>query len=199
MNTKLSIQWTVIKSKQNNVCKNSWKYNLCSPNSIYMYINMYILVVAILVTMSNFFATPWTVAPWTPELVMDREAWRAAVHGVTKSRTRLSGWTELDRGPLGFSVHGISQARILERVVISFSKGSSWRRDWTRVSCIKFSGDKPARKLQIIYMCIMYPVPKYGKYWCQLFYNKTFKSGITNKYCKKYYQGHLLFHYANNH
>ena len=30
------------------------------------------------------------------ELVMDREAWRSAIHGVTKSQTQLSDWTELN-------------------------------------------------------------------------------------------------------
>ena len=29
------------------------------------------------------------------EMVMDRESWRAVVHGVTKTQTRLSDWTEL--------------------------------------------------------------------------------------------------------
>ena len=36
----------------------------------------------------------------------------------------------------GFSVHGILQARILDWVAIPFSRGSSWSRDWTWVSCI---------------------------------------------------------------
>ena len=109
-------------------------------------------------------------------LVMDRETWHAAVHGVTKSRTRLSewialSWTEqwmsvahsaisaircnmficcsyclvaklfmtlcdpLDYNLPGFSVHGILQARILERVAISFSRGSSQPRDQTCIFC----------------------------------------------------------------
>ena len=41
------------------------------------------------------------------ELVMDRETWRAAIHGVTKSGTRLSDWTELkvsEKAQVRFSV-----------------------------------------------------------------------------------------------
>ena len=38
--------------------------------------------------------------------------------------------------PPSSSVHGIFQARILEWVAISSSRGSSWPRDWTHVSCI---------------------------------------------------------------
>ena len=40
--------------------------------------------------------TQWTCLSELRELVMDREAWRATIHGVAKSRTRLSDWTELN-------------------------------------------------------------------------------------------------------
>ena len=41
----------------------------------------------------------------------------------------------MDYSPLGSSVHGILQARILEWIIIPFSRGSSQPRDWTQVSC----------------------------------------------------------------
>ena len=83
---------------------------------------------------------------------MDRGAWRAVVHRVTQSQTRpkplstyvctkllqlcLTLHDSMNCSPPGFSVHGILQARILEWVVISFSRGSSQPRDQTQVSYI---------------------------------------------------------------
>ena len=44
------------------------------------------------------------------ELVIDREVWHSAIHGVAKSRTRLSDWTDLLKGDLFHRVtHRITQ------------------------------------------------------------------------------------------
>ena len=47
----------------------------------------------------------------------------------------------MDCNPPGSAVHGISQARTLEWVAISFSRGSSWPRDWTHISCVFCTGN----------------------------------------------------------
>ena len=46
----------------------------------------------------------------------------------------------MDHSPPGSSVYGISQARILEQLAISFSRGSSRPRFWTHVSCVSCIG-----------------------------------------------------------
>ena len=53
-----------------------------------------------------------------------------------KSLSRPTLCDPVDCSLPGSSIHGILQARILERVAISFSRGSSWPRDWTWVSGI---------------------------------------------------------------
>ena len=58
----------------------------------------------------------------------------------------------------GFSVHGILQARILKWIAISLSRGSSWPRDWTWVSCIAGRLPfEPSKALQESRLC---PAPR---------------------------------------
>ena len=96
----------------------------------------------------------------------DEGAWWAAVYGVAQSRTRLKRrssssssaikvgdhWAReslyvhaqlhltlcdlMNRSPPGFSVHGIFQARTLERLPFPPPGGSSQSRDWSRVSYV---------------------------------------------------------------
>ena len=52
----------------------------------------------------------------------------------------LTLWDPMDGSPPGSSVYGIFQVRILERVAISFSKGSFWPRDRTHISWVSCTG-----------------------------------------------------------
>ena len=66
-----------------------------------------------------------------------------------------------DWSPPDFSVHGISQTRILEWVAISFSRGSSQPRDWTLVSCVSCTASgffmiEPPGKLDFTYILYLY-------------------------------------------
>ena len=70
--------------------------------------------------------------------------WRTSIFAFGLQRAKVSEVTQscptlcdpVDCSLPSSSVHGILQARILEWVAISFSRGSSWPRDRTRASCI---------------------------------------------------------------
>ena len=66
------------------------------------------------------------------ELVMDREAWRAVVHGVAKSQTRLSDWTE-DNVYFITVIHSVSGIQQSDSVVCIFIY------IYDSVACIQFS------------------------------------------------------------
>ena len=72
----------------------------------------------------------------------------------------------MDYSLLGSSIHGIFQSKILEWVAITYSRGSSWPRDWTHVSCASCIGR------QVLYHCSTWEAPsvcadKDVNWWCE--------------------------------
>ena len=63
--------------------------------------------------------------------------------------------------PMGYTVHGILQARILDWVAIPFSRGSSQPRDWSKVSCIvgRFFNSWATREAQEYWSGYPFPSP----------------------------------------
>ena len=124
------------------------------------------------------------------QVVMDREAWDAAVHRVVKSQTWLSSWTELkimlnfltsnaaaakslqscttmcnpiDGSPPGSSVPGILKARILEWVAISFSNACIHAKSFSRVwLCNK--AIQIITSLWVSYGSFIWPVSDFGSF-----------------------------------
>ena len=72
---------------------------------------------------------------FTPFKVI-RKYWLYSLYCCLVARSCPTLCDPMDRSLPWSSVHGISQARILEWVAISFSRGSFWPRDWTRASSI---------------------------------------------------------------
>ena len=71
------------------------------------------------------------------QLVMDREAWRAAIRGVAKSRTWLSDWTELKK----LSVYAIQSFNLCDNFQCSFSQNQwSSKPLWTPVHSKRYKG-----------------------------------------------------------
>ena len=59
------------------------------------------------------------------EMVMDREAWRAVIHGVAKSQTRLSDWTELT-DPLSPNKY-MGTYKVWHRILWRGDSNSNWK------------------------------------------------------------------------
>ena len=87
----------------------------------------------------------------------------------------------VDHSPPGFSVHAILQVGILEWVAISFSKISSWSRDWIQVFCIASRCFTIWTTVVTVTICIP-PTVQEGSHLCTL--------SVAFSVCRLFNDGH---------
>ena len=120
------------------------------------------------------------------EFVMDREAWRAAIHGVTKSRTRLNNWSELNwvtpRKKASLvtqrvkhlpalretSVRSLGREDPLEKEMATHSNILAWRIPWTEEpGRLKFMG---SQRVGHDWVASLWVTPRVLKFLCKFLY-----------------------------
>ena len=109
------------------------------------------------------------------ELVVDREAWRAVIHGVEKSRTRLSDWTELN-----WSGACASQKLIWEVCCCGSLFGVKWGFLMLLImnSLSPSNGGKPSLWATFIY--VLFSRDVYSSYYALLKYTSKHFTNITD-------------------
>ena len=111
-----------------------------------------------------------SLMPFTGSLLLFLVSWKLlpGVDVVYVNHLVMSNSLQLHElcGSPGSSVHGISQAKILEWIAIPFSRGSFWPRDQTQVSCNlqadSSPSEPPGKPLEWVLHCIKY---FYCMYW----------------------------------
>ena len=132
------------------------------------------------------------------ELVMDREAWRAAVHGVTKSWTRLSDWTEWlsnNRSPCAFQyITQSPKTRLILQFIKCLPFPSAYFCEWSystpqsthmKLECSWSETLSPfSNDVLPLYMCFS-SIKKYisNKIWFVLLFTKMCTSRCFGQLC----------------
>ena len=101
----------------------------------------------------------WDNISWVPGTLKLKKCW---LDGWFSSKVMSDFCYPLECSPPSSSVLGIFQARILEWIAISFSRGSSWARDRTQVSCTagRFLPDWATREAGVMLVIVAWIVVK---------------------------------------
>ena len=83
------------------------------------------------------------------EMVTDREAWRATIHGVTKSQTQLSNWTELNWNTLNFKQDKYNTVQLVKTEDEEETlKTSQKKRKINKGTTVRFITDFPVEEME---------------------------------------------------